>query len=100
MSGVRRFHTLETAHVEIYGRMGTLIAKMRNLSSEGAFLELTNGEYIPQNGDFLHVTVNLTTLGKAHSFDAEVIWNRGLGFGIHFIKKEALLDKMMTRNIF
>jgi len=96
----RRFQTLETVHVEVYGRMGTLMARMRNLSSTGAFLELSNGEYIPQNGDFLHVTVNLYSVGKSHSFDAEVVWNRGLGFGVNFIKKEQLLDKMLQKSTF
>jgi len=96
----RRFTTLETVHVEVYGRMGTLVARMKNLSSTGAFFELSNGEYIPQQGDFLHITVNLNTVGKSHAFDAEVIWSRALGFGVHFIKKEQLLDKMLQRSAF
>ncbi len=96
----QRFTTLETVHVEVYGRMGTLVARMKNLSSTGALLELSNGEYIPQEGDFLHITVNLSTVGKSHAFDAEVIWNRALGFGINFIKKEQLLDKMLQRSAF
>ncbi|MEK6773738.1 MAG: PilZ domain-containing protein [Bdellovibrionota bacterium] len=100
MAASRRFSTLETAHVEVYGRMGTLVARMKNLSSTGAFLELANGEYIPQDGDFLHVTINLSTVGRSHAFDAEVVWNKGLGFGVNFIKKDQLLDKMLQRNTF
>lgn len=94
----RRYQTFENAHVEVYGRMGTLVAKMKNLSATGAFLELTSGEYIPHNGDFLHVTVNLNSVGRSHTFDAEVVWNRGLGFGVQFVKKEQLLDKMLVKN--
>lgn len=96
----KRFYTQEFAHVQVYGRMGNLVSKMKNLSSTGAFLELSQGEYVPQKGDILRVTVHLSTIGKSRAFDAEVIWNKGLGFGLHFIRKEDLIDKMMNRAAF
>lgn len=100
MSAARRFYTLETAHIEIYGRMGTLVAKMKNISTSGAFLELTSGEYIPQEGDFVHVSINLSSVGKMRSFNGQVVWSRGLGFGIQFVRKEQLLEMMMQKSSF
>jgi hypothetical protein len=94
----KRFSTLEMAHVQVYGRMGNLVSKLKNVSSSGAFLELTQGEYVPQQGDIIHVTVHLHSINRSRAFDAEVKWNDGLGFGVHFIKKDQLVEKMMTKN--
>ncbi len=96
----RRYTTLETVKVEVYGRMGTLVAKMKNLSTTGAYFEISAGEYTPQAGDFLHVIATLANVGKSHAFDAEVVWHRGVGFGVNFIKKDQLLDKMLQRSTF
>ncbi len=94
----KRFFTQELAHVQVYGRMGNLVSKMKNVSTTGAFLELSQGEYVPQKGDIIHVTVHLHSISKSRNFDAEVIWHQGLGFGIQFIKKDELVEKMMTKN--
>lgn len=100
MSVSRRYSTLETVQMEVYGRIGTIVAKMKNLSITGAYFELSGGEYTPQAGDFLHVIANLNSVGKSHAFDAEVVWNKGVGFGVNFIKKDQLLDKMLQRSTF
>ena len=93
----KRYETSETAHVEVYGRMGRLVSKMRNISTTGAFLELANGDYMPKKGDLVKATVHLHSLGRSRVVDAEVIWNSGLGFGISFLKKQQLLERMFQR---
>lgn len=94
----QRYPTLETAHIEIYGRMGKSVARMKNLSATGAFLELQNGGYVPRKGDLVKATVHLRTVGKSRIVDAEVVWNNGLGFGVNFLKKAELLERMFQRN--
>ncbi len=93
-----RHPTSEIARVQVYGRMGTMVAKLKNISSTGSFFELVNGDYVPREGDFIHVTIQLHTVGRTHQFDAEVAWNNALGFGVSFVKKEQLLTKMMQKN--
>ena len=93
-----RYQTAETAHIEVYGRMGHLVGQMRNISQTGAFFELTNGAYIPGDGDILHLTVHLHSLKKTHYVDAEVKWKKGLHFGVHFVSKEQVLDKMFNKS--
>lgn len=93
-----RYPTSEIAHIEIYGRMGKAMAKMKNLSVTGAFMELQNSEYIPRKGDLIRATVHLHKLGRSRVVDAEVIWNRGLGFGVCFLKKAELLERMFQKN--
>jgi hypothetical protein len=94
----QRYPSSETGHIEIYGRMGTVVAQMKNISESGAFFEMTQGEYIPKKGDFVHITIHLHSIGKSRSFDAEVIWNQGLGFGARFMKKSALLERLFQRS--
>jgi homogentisate 1,2-dioxygenase len=92
-----RFSTSEIARVQVYGRMGNMVAKLKNISSTGGFLELINGDYVPKQGDFVHMTVNLHSMGRIHEVDAEVVWNDALGFGISFVKKDQLLSRMMSK---
>lgn len=94
----QRYPTSEIAHIEIYGRMGKAVARMKNLSATGAFLELQNGGYVPRPGDLLRATVHLASVGRSRSVDAEVVWNDGLGFGVSFLKKPELLERMFQRN--
>ncbi|MBX2987529.1 MAG: PilZ domain-containing protein [Bdellovibrionaceae bacterium] len=92
-----RYQTAELVHIEIYGRMGRALARMKNLSSTGAFLELSNGEYVPRKGDLMKATVHLHSLGRSRAVDAEVIWSNGLGFGVSFLKKTELLERMFQK---
>lgn len=93
-----RHLTRERAYLEIYGRMGTLVAELKNLSATGAFLEIQHGDYIPRKGDLIRVTVPLETLGRTHSVNAEVIWGKSLGVGVCFLNRHETMTKMLTQN--
>ncbi|MGZ3769654.1 MAG: PilZ domain-containing protein [Bdellovibrio sp.] len=94
----KRYNTNEKAQVEVMGRMGVLVANLRNISQTGAFLEVRQGSYIPKKGDFLNVTVDLADLQRTHKVAAEVIWSNGLGVGICFINnKEDILEKVIAK---
>lgn len=93
-----RHQTHERAYLEIFGRMGTLIAELKNLSTTGAFLEILQGDYIPRKGDLLRITVPLETLGRTHSVNAEVVWGKSLGFGVSFLNRHETMTKMLSRS--
>ncbi len=96
MTSALRFDTKEIAHIEVYGRHhGKMVAKLKNISSSGAFFELSQAEYVPRKGDMLCVTVHLGSLKKSHVIHAQVVWGRGLGFGAQFVPKEDLVTKML-----
>jgi hypothetical protein len=91
-----RYLTQEKAYLEIFGRMGTLIAEMKNLSITGAFLEILKGDYIPQKGDLMRVTIPLESLGRTRSVNAEVVWGKSLGVGICFLSRQETMTKMLS----
>ncbi len=93
----KRFKTNEKAELEVYGHVGILQAYMSNLSSTGAFLELSAGNYIPRKGDLLSLTVQLDSLNKQHHLAAEVIWSQGAGLGVCFIQRDEILERMMAK---
>ncbi|MEN0059247.1 MAG: PilZ domain-containing protein [Bdellovibrio sp.] len=94
-----RFPTKETAHIEVYGHMGSLMVHLRNLSRTGACLEVSNkGDYVPQKGDLLNMTVRLSSLQRTHHVTAEVVWTQGMGLGICFIDKGEVLERMMAKS--
>ncbi len=95
-----RFQTSEVVVVEVYGRMGKLVTKMKNLSLSGAFLQLMEGGYVPVKGDLIHAVVQLRTLRRTRIFDGEVVWMSGLGFGVNFLKRKDLLEKMFSQRQF
>lgn len=93
----QRYNTKETAQIEVYGRMGKVFCKLGNLSESGAFLEIVNSNYVPRSGDLVRITVLLRQLNKTHVVDAEIVWARGLGLGISFLKKSQLLERLSGR---
>lgn len=98
MSTAKRFQTNETAHVEVYGHMGVLKAHMKNISSTGAHLKFATGEYLPQKGDLVNVTVRLNSVQRTHNVAAEVIWSQDMRIGICFINKDQVLERMMAKS--
>lgn len=95
----KRFNTNQEVKVEIYGHTIDILAKMKNLSSTGAFLELVEAEKIPQQGDLIRLTIPLLEVNKVRRLSAEVVWHQGLGFGINFISDEMVVDKLMLKSL-
>ena len=93
----KRFLTKELAQIEVYGRMGKVFCKMSNLSQSGAFFEIINSNYMPRSGDLVRVTILLRQINKSHTLDAEIVWCKGLGLGLNFLKKTELLHKLAGR---
>lgn len=93
----KRFPTKEPAQIEVYGRFGKIYCKMGNLSTGGAFFEIVSSNFMPRQGDLVRITIHLKQLNRIHSVDAEVIWCKGLGMGIMFLKKDTLFEKLSTR---
>ena len=93
----KRHATKEKANIEVYGHRGILSASLRNLSGTGAFLEVAEGDYIPQKGDLVNVTVTLDRINRTHNVDAQVIWSKGMGMDICFISKDEVLERMMAK---
>ncbi len=93
----KRFITKELAQIEVYGRMGKVFCKMSNLSQLGAFFEIINSNYMPRSGDLVRVTVLLRQINKTHILDAEIVWCKGLGLGLNFLKKSELMKKLAGR---
>lgn len=90
----RRYMTQEFAHIEIYGQSGRLLTKMANLSANGASFEILAPNFNIQKGSIARVTVNLRSLNRTHVVDCEIVWAKGLGVGVQFLKKEELQDKL------
>jgi|JI6StandDraft_1071083.scaffolds.fasta_scaffold173155_2 hypothetical protein len=92
-----RYATQETAHIEVYGQLGHTMGEMRNVSKTGALLKIPSASKTLALGDVVHVTVHLHSLRKTHFLHAEVVWNIGESFGIQFVRKDNLLEKVLSR---
>lgn len=89
-----RHQTNEAAIVEVHGRAGKILCRMNNLSKTGAFFEIVNSHFTPRQGDLVRVTINLKQLNKTHTLHGQIVWNRGLGLGIAFLKSKDVLKKI------
>lgn len=94
LASAKRHITNEPAIVEVYGRTGKIFCRMNNLSTSGAFFEITNSYHTPRQGDVVRVTINLKQLNKTHTVHGQIIWCRGLGLGVAFIKNKDLYKKI------
>ncbi len=69
-----------------------MFCKMNNLSMTGAFFEIVNSQITPRQGDVVRITVSLKKLNKSHVLHGQIIWNKGLGIGIAFIKSQDMVN--------
>ncbi|MCX7979306.1 MAG: PilZ domain-containing protein [Bdellovibrionaceae bacterium] len=95
-----RFLTREVGHVEVFGREGGgFPVSMLNVSKTGAFFEAVRAEALPKAGDLVQVTLHLNQLGKSRSLHGEVVWTKNLGFGVKFLSKSMVWDKVLSRSL-
>jgi hypothetical protein len=96
----KRYPTLETVAFKVYGQHGAHTVRMKNLSATGAFFEIQDprSKVSVTKGDLIRLDIHLATLKKSHVVDAEIVWSQPNGFGVSFITKEQLLEKMILRS--
>jgi hypothetical protein len=97
MRAAERYSTREKASLEIYGKTGTVIAAVKNLSVSGACLEWTQGDVELKRGDVVRMTVFLNGLNRKHNVSAEVMWRAGNRSGVNFLKADQVLSKIVDR---
>lgn len=95
----KRFPTQELVQVEVFGRIGKIFCKMGNLSVTGVFFEIISSNFMPKGGDIARITVNLRSLKRVRTMEAEVIWCKGLGMGLHFLTGDKLREKLTNKTI-
>lgn len=91
----RRFPTREPARLEIIGKKTILFCRMNNLSATGAFFEILNSNYTPRPGEIIRVVINLKQVNKTHTINGQIVWAKGLGIGIQFIKQQRATRKSL-----
>lgn len=91
----KRFPTREPARLEIIGKKTILFCRMNNLSATGAFFEILNSNYTPRPGEVVRVVINLKQVNKTHTINGQIVWAKGLGIGIQFIKQQPSSKKSL-----
>ena len=86
----QRHSTNEFATVEISGRTIKIQCRLSNISQTGAFLEIINAAMTPKQNDIVRITINLRQINKVHVLIGQVVWSRGLGIGVSFLKNKDL----------
>lgn len=94
MDTAKRFKANMVSEIEVHGQSGSLLGFMKNVSRTGALLELFEGDYTPQKGDILHIS------NEVQDLDAEVVWSRSEGFGVCFLSRGELRERLMVRTAF
>lgn len=90
----KRYPTKEPARIEVYGRPEAIFCRMNNLSSTGAFFEITHAKQMPRVGDLVQMTISLKQVNKTHILNGEVVWHKGMGIGVSFIKQKDIIAKL------
>lgn len=96
----QRFITQENAQLELYGKAGSFNAVVKNLSHTGCCLELLeeiDTQFIL--GELMQITINLNSIGKKHTLNGELVWNKDYGLGIRFLKKNEIIDKLIQKSV-
>lgn len=93
----RRFMTNESANIEVFGRSENILGVMKNLSVTGCYLELAKGDYMPREGDCIKLTLPLKTIRRTRYLFGQVVWNKGIGFGVTFVNKDEISTRMLSR---
>jgi len=93
----QRYRTKEDAQISIYGKSGTVVAAIKNLSKTGACIEWSGVDASIVKGALVRITVHLKDVRKHHQVSAEVVWRAGNRSGINFISTGALFEKISGR---
>jgi hypothetical protein len=93
-----RYPTKEKAEIEIYGRSGGIIARIKDISQTGACLQIDHAEASLSKGDLVCMKVILRALKKEHRVNAQVVWTEGRQSGIQFLTSDQLVEKMLVRS--
>lgn len=91
----KRHTTKESAVIEIYGQTEKLFCRMNNLSTSGAFFEIVSANFTPKKNQIIRMTVTLKQINKTYILHGEVVWAKGLGVGVSFIKQKDLLTRIV-----
>lgn len=95
-----RFITQENAQLELYGKSGSFSAVLKNISHTGCCLELLEEVHTDfSSGELLRITIDLNSLGKRHTLNGELVWNKDYGLGIRFLKKHEIIEKLIQRSV-
>jgi len=94
-----RYPTKERAEIEIYGRAGGIIARIKDLSQTGACITWDHDSFELKIGDLVRMRVTLRALKKEHQVNAEVVWTNGMQSGIQFLTSDELVEKMLFRGV-
>ncbi len=94
-----RYPTKERAEVEIFGRGGGIIARIKDLSQTGACIQWEHDEFQLHIGDLVRMRVNLKALKKEHRVNAQVVWTDRNRSGLQFLTSDQLVEKMLFRGI-
>lgn len=90
----KRYPTRETARLQVFGRTEVMVVRMSNLSATGAFFEMISAAVTPRVGQLVSVTVALREMNKTHVLSAEIVWVKGNGIGVIFVKQRDLLQRL------
>lgn len=89
-----RYQTQEAAQIDVFGKRGIIYCRMGNLSVSGAFFEMVSSTYVPKTKDFVRITINLKKINSTRILYGEVIWCKGNGLGISFLKQKEVFQKI------
>lgn len=90
----KRYLTQEIVKVEIYGKTTKLTCRMANMSISGAYFELLSGGAGLVSNELVCIYIHLRAINKLHTVNAEVVWSKGIGFGVQFLTKDVFNQKI------
>ena len=98
MNPSERFRTKEMAAVEVYGKPGSAVAAVKNLSETGACVQWQTKDVVLEVGDLVRMTIVLKAIKREHKVNAQIVWNDGFKSGVRFLSDKQLLDKIIVRS--
>lgn len=93
-----RYETREKATMQIIGKVGFVVADLKNISRTGACLEWANENFYLQKGDLINVSISLPTVKRKYSMNAQVVWKVGKRTGVQFVTQDDLMSKLVKKN--
>lgn len=93
-----RYLTNEKASVEIYGKEGSVIADLKNLSRTGACIEWIPSDFIINPRDLVRMTVSLPSLQKSHNLNGEIVWRKDKISGLYFLNAGEIFERLLSRS--
>lgn len=92
-----RYRTYAKVRCQKYGAGLVSLMVLKNISKSGAKLNMISIQQEFQKGDILRMVIELDTIGRSRTVNAQVVWSQSGALGVSFLHPDDVVSRLLNR---